>query len=83
MFRMAAERGYAQSQYQLGAMYHQGQWVMQDLVKAAMWMNVAAANGDSSARLLQRSMEEEMSQAQAEEARELAIACRARAYSDC
>jgi hypothetical protein len=82
-FRIAAEQGYSQSQYQLGAMYHQGQWVMRDLVKAAMWMNVAASNGNTSARLLQSDITSEMTQNQIDDAREMAIECRARGFSNC
>src|SRR5208283_2880442 len=42
---MAAERGDAYAQYNLGVLYTKGRGVRQDLVQAHMWFSLAAAHG--------------------------------------
>lgn len=44
LLRKDAEKGYSHSQYKLGVMYAQGRGVSQDLIKAHMWLNLAASN---------------------------------------
>ncbi len=44
LYRMAAERGNAAGQHNLGLMYGNGQGVTQDYVQAHMWLNLAAAS---------------------------------------
>jgi TPR repeat protein len=41
-YRVAAERGYANAQNNLGNLYAQGHGVMQDYVQAHMWFDLAA-----------------------------------------
>lgn len=48
-YRMVAERGHAQAQYNLGSMYVDGQGVPQDIVTAYAWWDVSAAQGDEDA----------------------------------
>ena len=42
-FRLAAEQGNAQAQFNLGLMYGNGQGVPQDYVQAHKWFNLAAS----------------------------------------
>ncbi len=41
--KLLAEQGDAESQNNLGVMYHHGQGVLQDYVQAHMWFNLSAA----------------------------------------
>jgi hypothetical protein len=45
----AANNGNVQAQHNLGNMYILGEGVAQDYVRAYMWLNIAAANGYSTA----------------------------------
>ena len=42
-YRLAAEQGDAQAEYNLGLAYARGEGVTQDIVEAHMWFNLAAA----------------------------------------
>ncbi len=48
-WRPLAEQGHADAQYLVGIMYALGQGAPQDYVKAHMWFNLAAAQGDKEA----------------------------------
>jgi TPR repeat protein len=41
----AAKQGNPRAHYNLGLMYGRGQGVSQDLIRAHMWFNIAAATG--------------------------------------
>ena len=45
-YRKAAEQGFAEAQYNLGASYYHGDGVPKDDVEAYAWLSVAAAGGD-------------------------------------
>lgn len=45
-YKKAAEQGHLGAQHNLGLMYKNGQGVTQNCVKAHMWFNLSAANGD-------------------------------------
>lgn len=45
----SAKLGESQSQRALGLMFREGRFVLQDYVKAHMWLNLAAASGDADA----------------------------------
>jgi TPR repeat protein len=49
-YQMAAEKGQAGAQYQLGYMYYAGKGVSQDNVQAYMWFALAAAQGQTDQR---------------------------------
>ncbi len=49
-FRVLAEQGVEDAQFNLGVMYRKGQGVIQDYVQAHMWFNIAAANGYEDAK---------------------------------
>ncbi len=46
MFCLAAEKGNASGQYQLGTLYTKGQGVPQDYAEALKWRTLAAENGN-------------------------------------
>ena len=48
-YRKAAEHGYANGQYKLGAIYANGQGVPQDYAEAYVWLSLAAAGGQDDA----------------------------------
>jgi uncharacterized protein len=83
LFRRAAELGYADSQYYLGMMYSQGQWLQKDPVKAIMWWQLATSNGNGSSTRALQELEPSLSAAQIESAGNMAGACKARNYQNC
>ena len=46
-YRLAAEQGDANAQYNLGLMYDNGQGVPQDYAEAVKWYRLAAEQGDA------------------------------------
>ena len=48
--RLAAEKGIADAQFNLGLMYGNGEGVPQDYVQAYMWLNLAVVQGHENAR---------------------------------
>lgn len=50
LFTEAAELGSSYAKNNLGLMYYEGKGVPQDYVKAYMWFNIAATNGNETAR---------------------------------
>lgn len=75
-YRKAAYQGYAPAQFQIGVAYYLGRGVVQNYVKAHMWMNLAAAraNGDDQKRYadLRAEVVGKMTAPQIEEAQRLA-----------
>ena len=49
-YRMAADQGDANAQYNLGVMYQNGQGVAQDDSAAIKWFRMAADQGDANAQ---------------------------------
>ena len=49
-YRLAAEQGVAEAQFNLGLMYANSEGVLQDDVAAHMWLNLAAAQSTGEAR---------------------------------
>ena len=82
-FLVHAEQGNATAQFTLGLMYALGQGVLKDSVLAYMWLNIAGANGNASARKLRDSFERDMTRAEVSRATELARACMTSDYQDC
>ena len=70
-FRKAAEQGFASAQNNLGAMYYEGEGVLQDYVTAYAWANIAQVNGDKNAPRLKSFLENEMPSAQIAKAEKL------------
>ncbi len=50
-FRKAADQGYTQAQFQLGAMYETGRGVAQDYAAAVLWYRKAAGQGHPEAQI--------------------------------
>jgi uncharacterized protein len=46
-YRLAAEQGYADAQYNLGLMYDYGNGVVQDYAEAVKWYRLAAEQGNA------------------------------------
>ena len=67
-----AEQGNEKAQALLGGMYYMGRGVQQDDVNAAMWLDLAARQGDQSAARLRNHAISEMTPADVAEAQRLA-----------
>ena len=69
-YRLAAEQGDADAQFNLGIMFERGKGVQQNAVLAHMWYNISASNGTNEAinnrdNLAKRMTKEDVSKAQA------------------
>jgi len=64
-------------------MYQRGYGVTRDYSRAHMWLNISASQGIRIAVVNRDIVENEMTPAQIEEARELARECIANNYKDC
>jgi TPR repeat protein len=71
--RIGAESGHARMQVWLALMYLEGRGVEQNLVTAAQWASLAAANGDTMGDQVRRALEERLSPDELREARERAV----------
>lgn len=71
-WRVIAEKGDADAQYNLGVMYAVGNGVPQDYVLAHMWFNLAAAQGDADAAKVRVAITRRMTQEQVAEAQRMA-----------
>ena len=71
--RMGADDGHAQMQGWLAFMYVNGRGVDRDLVTAAKWANLAAANGDSLGHQLRLMLDGQLDPEQIHEARQRAV----------
>ena len=71
-YRLAAEQGDANAQYILGLMYANGEGVPEDDVTAYAWLNIAAAQGQSSANEGKEHVAKLMTQSQVAKAQKLA-----------
>lgn len=69
-----AEQGDIDAQYMVGFLYSRGQGVARDVVRAHLWFDLAAAQGDSFAAEALAALEVGMTAAQLAEARALAAA---------
>jgi uncharacterized protein len=49
-FEKSAKLGFADAQYNLGAMYENGEYVQQDYINAAMWYSLAIEQGNNHAK---------------------------------
>jgi TPR repeat protein len=83
LFRPLAQNGNAKAQSVLGAMYHRGQGVARNSVRAFVWFSFAAARGDAKAKAGLRDVSQAMSPQEMSQAREMAQACEASNYRQC
>ena len=82
-YRLAAEKGHANAQSNLGVMYAYGQGVIQDYVRAHMWYNIAASSGNANASKNRDTAAERMIPADISAAQTLARECVAKNYRGC
>lgn len=89
LWHAQAELGDAAAQEVLGFMYHDGEGVSKDLVRAYMWFYLAASNYPAGEQDFLEAIEardltaDEMTPAQIAEARAMAQACQAQQYKNC
>jgi TPR repeat protein len=83
LFRPLAEQGNAKAQSVLGVMYHRGQGVARNSVRAFIWFSRAAARGDARAKAELRDVSQTMTRQEVSHAREMAQACEASNYRSC
>jgi TPR repeat protein len=83
LFRPLAEQGNAKAQHLIGVMYHKGQGVARNPVRAFAWFSMAAAHGDSEAKAKLRDVSKTMTREELSQAREMAQACEASNYRSC
>ena len=83
LFRPLAEQGNAKAQHLIGMMYHRGQGVARNSVRALAWFSVAAKRGDREAEATMREVSNTMTPEQISEAREMAEVCEASNYKSC
>ncbi len=70
--RKAAEQGDAAAQFTLGGMYYFGQGVKKNDLKAYLWINLAAAQGDEEAIKIRDEFVKTLTPSQIEEGQRLA-----------
>jgi TPR repeat protein len=75
--REAAERGEVDAQYAMGLIYAEGRGVEIDLARAHFWLSLAIAQGDQDADVLRNIVGSQMSDAEFEAAKALAVSHRA------
>jgi uncharacterized protein len=51
-YRLAAEQGNANAQYNLGVMYDNGDGVVQDYAEAVKWYRLAAEQGNATLKII-------------------------------
>jgi TPR repeat protein len=83
LFRPLAEHGNAKAQHLIGVMYHRGEGVARNSVRAFAWFSLAAAHGDGEAKAKLREVSETMTAEELAQAREMAQACEASNYQSC
>ena len=83
MYKLAAKQGNADAQYNLALGYAHGNGVIQDMVLAHMWFNIAASNGYEDAKKGIDFLAGQMTSEQIAEAQKLARECIKKNYKDC
>ena len=82
-YRLRAEQGNANAQYNLGWMYYNGLGIIQDNVYAYIWYNIAASSGDANAVNERDVIAKKMTRSQLEKAQDLARECVKKNYKGC
>lgn len=72
LWRPLAEQGDARSQMVIGIMFEDGDGLVQDYVRAHMWLNLAGANGNEEARRSRDRIASQLTQSQIAAAQKLA-----------
>ena len=82
-YRLAAEQGFANSQFNLGVMYFTEQGVIKDNVYAHMWKNLSASRGNEYGIDVQHHIAKLMTPADISAAQKLARECVRKKYKGC
>jgi TPR repeat protein len=83
LFRPLAEQGNAKAQHLIGVMYHKGEGVARNSVRAFAWFSLAAAHGDRDAKAKLHDVSKTLTLQQLSQAKEMAQACEASNYRSC
>src|ERR1700723_2675759 len=83
LFRPLAEQGNARAQHLIGVMYHKGEGVARNSVRAFAWFSLAAAHGDRDAQATLREVSQTMTPDELSQARDMAQACETSNYRSC
>jgi TPR repeat protein len=83
LFRPLAQAGNVKAQHLLGVMYHRGQGVARNTVRAMAWFSVAAKHGDREAQATLSEVSKTMTPDEIAQARDMAQACEASDYRNC
>ena len=82
-YAKAAEQGDTDAQRQIGTMYSHGRGVLQDIVYAHLWFNIASVDGNTNALYLRDMAAKRMTSDQLAEAQRLARECVKKEYKKC
>ena len=82
-YRLAAAQGFTPAQLNIGVAYGRGQGVARDLVRAHMWLSIAAASGSANAIKSRDIVAQNMSSQQIAAAEKSARECQARKLKGC
>jgi TPR repeat protein len=83
LVRPLAQAGNAKAQALLGVMYRRGQGVARNSRRAFMWLSLATARGDKSAKQQLREVSQTMSADERAQAREMMQVCAVSNYRTC
>jgi TPR repeat protein len=83
VFRVMAAQGDAKAQHLVGMMYHKGEGVARNSVRAFAWFSLAAAHGDRDAKAKLRDVSKTLTPEELAQAREMAQACETSNYRSC
>jgi TPR repeat protein len=83
VFRVMAAQGNAKAQHLVGVMYHKGEGVARNSVRAFAWFSLAAAQGDRDAQAKLREVSQSMTPEEIAQARDMAQACATSNYRSC
>jgi TPR repeat protein len=82
-YRRAAAQGHVAAQLSLGDLYFRGEGVRQDVLRALMWFDLAAASGDVNAVKSRDFASKELSSQQIDQAQKMARDCQSRQFKQC
>ena len=82
-YRLSAEQGDENSQFNLSLSYYYGEGVIQDNIYTHMWANISASNGRNKGGELRDEVAENMTSADISQAQKLARECVAKNYKGC
>ena len=82
-YTLSAEQGYSLAQTNLAVSFALGEGVIEDIVSAHMWANIARFNGSENVSKLLDVLGKKMTPSQIEKAQDLARECVKKDYKGC